>query len=380
MSGPLSGMNVLELAGLGPAPFCGMVLADLGATVIRVDRVDSVTGDHTPATRFDFHNRGNQSIGVNLKSDEGVEVALALSGWSEVLIEGFRPGVTERLGIGPAQCLARNKSLVYGRMTGWGQIGPFSSMAGHDIDFIAMSGALGAIGEKGRPFPPLNLVGDFGGGGMLLALGAVAAVLHARATGVGQVIDASVVDGSALLTSSHHGFIAQGLWGADRGTNLLDGGAPFYTTYETSDGEHMAVGALEPQFYGELLSKLDLDPATLPEPSDRAGWPVIRKAFANKFVSESRDHWSGVFEGSDACVAPILSLIEAPNHPNNVARSSFVEIDGAIQPSPAPRFSESMTSAPAPPPFPGSDTDTVLASLGYSPEWIGMIRASGAVA
>ena len=380
MSGPLSGMRVLELAGLGPAPFCGMALADLGATVIRVDRADSVTGNHSSATRFDFHNRGKQSIGINLKSADGVGVVLDLVESSDALIEGFRPGVTERLGIGPAQCLARNEALVYGRMTGWGQTGPFSLMAGHDIDYIAMSGALGAIGEAARPIPPLNLVGDFGGGGMLLALGVVACVLHARSTGVGQVVDAAVVDGSALLTASHHGFIAQGRWGAGRGTNLLDGGVPWYTTYQTSDGQHMAVGALESQFYSELLSKLDMDPATLPDRSDRGAWPLLRQTFADKFGSESREYWSEVFEGSDACVTPVLSLIEAPSHPNNVARSTFVEIDGATQPSPAPRFSESATAAPPPPPVPGSDTDTVLGSLGYSAERIGIIRASGAVA
>ena len=261
MPGPLAGVRVIELAALGPAPFCGMVLADLGADVIRVDRADEVNGGHTTHARYDLHNRGKRSIGLNLKEAGAAELILDLVRDADVLIEGFRPGVTERLGIGPAECLARNTSLVFGRVTGWGQSGPLSSRAGHDIDYIALSGALAAIGPSDRPIPPLNLVGDFGGGGMLLAFGVLAALLHAQATGAGQVVDAAMVDGSALLMASHHGFMAEGWWTLERGANLLDGAAPYYTTYETSDGEHIAVGAIEPQFYGSLLGGLGLDAA-----------------------------------------------------------------------------------------------------------------------
>ena len=384
MPGPLSSIRVIELAGLGPAPFCGMVLADLGADVVRVDRADAVVGRHTSSTRYDLHNRGKRSIGVNLKAldaaADAVEVVLRLVETAEALIEGFRPRVTERLGVGPAPCLARNTALVYGRMTGWGQDGPLSSTAGHDIDYIALSGALHSVGPDERPVPPLNLVGDYGGGGMLLALGVVSAVLNARDTGVGQVVDAAMVDGSALLTTSHHGLMAEGAWTAKRESNLLDGGAPFYSTYETADAERMAVGALEPQFFAELLDKLDLDPEDLPAQSDRAGWPRLREVLAIRFKERTRDAWADHFEGSDACVAPILSLEEAPQHPHNRARGTFVDVDGVTQPSPAPRFSETPAEKSAGPVVPGTDTEDVLKELGYSPAQIGMLRKSGAVA
>lgn len=381
MSGPLSGIRVIELAGLGPAPFCGMVLSDLGAEVVRVDRADVVSGDHTSRTQHDLHNRGKRSIGINLKTPLAIDVVLDLVDAAEILIEGFRPGVTERLGIGPAECLARNTALVYGRVTGWGQDGPIALTAGHDIDYIALSGVLHAVGPSKRPIPPLNLIGDYGGGGMLLALGVVTALLHARESGEGQIVDAAMLDGAALLTTSHHGLIAEGIWAAGRReSNLLDGGAPFYATYETSDGGYVAVGALEPQFYAKLLDRLDLDPGGLPAQTDRSGWPVLRDAFAAKFMERTRDDWAAHFEGSDACVAPVLSMEEAPNHPQNRSRGTFIEIDHVTQPAPAPRFSTTMPTVSTGPSVPGADTDSILDELGYNSDRIGMLRSSGVVA
>lgn len=380
MGGPLSGIRVVEIAGLGPGPFCGMLLADLGADVIRVDRPVSTAGWLIGSANHDLMNRGKRTIAVDLKADGAVDIVLELVSSSEALIEGYRPGVTERLGIGPADCLARNPALVYGRMTGWGREGPYAEMAGHDIDYIALSGALGSIGVPERPVPPLNLVGDFGGGGMLLALGVVAAMLNARETGEGQVVDAAMVDGSALLTISHHGYMADGWWQPTRESNLLDGGAPFYTTYETSDGAHMAVGALEPQFFAELLELLDLDAGSLPAQMDRSGWPRLRQALADRFIERTREEWTSHFEGTDACVAPVLSLDEAPRHKHNRARATFVEVDGVTQPAPAPRFSATPSSTPTQPSPAGADTDRVLTELGFSEEEIGTLRESGAVA
>lgn len=380
MSGPLQSVRVVELAGLGPAPFCGMVLADLGAEVIRIDRPRSVNEWLVSNPLNDIQNRGKRSVAIDLKQEAGVKIALELASSSDALIEGFRPGVAERLGVGPAECLARNESLVYGRMTGWGQAGPYSDMAGHDIDYIAVSGALGSIGVAERPIPPLNLVGDFGGGGMLLALGVVAAVLESRVSGSGQVVDAAMVDGSALLMASHHGFAAEGWWTSNRESNLLDGAAPFYTTYETGEGGHVAVGALEPQFYRELLVGLDLDGDELPSQMDRDGWPEIRRAIAERFATRSRDEWSEHFEGTDACVAPVLSMEEAPNHPHNRARSTFIEVAEVIQPGPAPRFGGTPTDRPSSPALPGQHTDEILSKLGYSSEQIGKLRSAGAVA
>ena len=381
MSGPLSGIRVVELAGLGPAPFCGMALADLGAEVVRVDRADVVVGNHTSGTRHDLHNRGKRSIGINLKTPGAVDVVLDLAGTAEILIEGFRPGVMERLGVGPAECLARNPALVYGRVTGWGQEGPIASTAGHDIDYIALSGVLHAVGPADRPIPPLNLVGDFGGGGMLLAFGVMAARIHALETGEGQIVDAAMLDGAALLTTSHHGLIAEGIWAASRReSNPLDGGAPFYSTYETSDGRHMAVGALEPQFYAELLDGLGLEPGDLPAQTDRSGWPALRDVFSAKFLERTRDEWTSHFEGTDACVAPVLSMEEAPNHPHNRSRGTFVEVADVTQPAPAPRFSTTPAATSGGPSVPGADTDSILGQLGYSSRQIGMLRSTGAVA
>jgi len=379
MSGPLASVMVTELAGIGPAPFCGMVLADLGAEVIRIDRpgggpmpIGSVDSDVT--------NRGKLSIAVDLKNPDGVEVALSLIARSHALIEGFRPGVTERLGLGPAACLARNRSLVYGRMTGWGQDGPMAEMAGHDIDYIALSGVLHSIGPRQAPVPPLNLVGDFGGGAMLLAVGVLAGIIHARTSGEGQVVDAAMVDGSALLMASHHGFMAGGWWQPRRSSNLLDGAAPFYTVYETADGGHVAVGALEPQFFAVLVDRLGLMPEEVGAQHDRDGWPAMRELFRARFESRSRDEWSALFAGTDACVAPVLSMAEAGQHPQNQARGTFVEVEGVSQPSPAPRFSASPARIDRSPSRPGSDTDRVLTAAGFSQGEIGKLRDSGAIA
>lgn len=379
MPGPLAGVSVVEMAGLGPAPFCGMVLADLGAEVIRVDRPGDVPGGLS-STRHDLHNRGKRSIGIDLKSPAGSEVALRLVERSEILIEGFRPGVMERLGIGPAPCLAANPRLVYGRMTGFGQEGPLAAIAGHDIDYIALSGVLHAIGTEETPVPPLNLVGDFGGGGMLLAVGVLAALLDARTSGTGQIVDAAMIDGSALLATSHHGYLAEGWWRERRQANLLDGGAPFYSVYPTSDGEHLAVGALEPQFFSALLEGLGLDPDEVPAQADRERWPKLRSILADRIAGGTRDHWAEVFDGTDACVAPVLSLTEARAHRHNVFRKTYVEVDGVVQPGPAPRFSASPSEIRSGPVAPGADTDAVLEDLGYTEEEVGKLRDSGAVA
>lgn len=378
MAGPLEGVVVTELAGLGPAPFAGMVLADLGARVIRVDRVGG--GSMFPPSPTNVLNRGRDSISLDLKTGPGVEVVLRLVERSDALIEGFRPGVTERLGVGPAECLARNGSLVYGRMTGWGQDGPMSGMAGHDIDYIALSGALHAVGPTDMPVPPLNLVGDFGGGGMLLAVGVLAGIIAARAGGQGQVVDAAMVDGSALLMASHHGFLAEGWWRDRRASNLLDGAAPFYSTYETADGGHVAVGALEPQFFAALLDGLGLSAEEVGMQNDRDNWPVMRETFGARFVTRTRDEWAEHFAGTDACVAPVLSMVEAGEHPHNRERKTFVDIGGVTQPGPAPRFSATPARVAKPPGPSGADTDAVLSELGFSRDEISRMRSSGVVA
>lgn len=379
MSGPLGDVTVTEIAGIGPAPFCGMVLADLGARVVRVDRIGAASMP-IGSIDNDVLNRGKQSIAVDLKHPDGADVVLRLAAGSDALIEGFRPGVTERLGIGPAQCLARNPRLVYGRMTGWGQEGPMAPMAGHDIDYIALSGALHSIGPAEEPVPPLNLVGDFGGGGMLLALGVLAGIVGARAGGEGQVVDAAMIDGSALLMASHHGFLADGWWVPRRESNLLDGAAPFYTTYRTSDGEHVAVGALEPQFFSALLEGLDLSPDDVGPQNDREGWAAMREKLAERFATRTRDEWAEHFAGTDACVAPVLSMTEARSHPHNAARGTFVDVDGVSQPAPAPRFSRTPTEVDRGPSAPGADTDAVLSAAGLNAREISRLRASGAIA
>ena len=378
MPGPLEGVVITELAGLGPAPFAGMVLADLGARVLRIDRPPGSAGLFPPSPN-DLLDRGRESLAVDLKKAEGVEVVLRCVEISDAFIEGFRPGVTERLGLGPAECLARKTSLVYGRMTGWGQEGPLAGMAGHDIDYIGVSGVLHSIGPADRPVPPLNLVGDFGGGGMLLVVGVLAGIVNARATGVGQVVDAAMIDGSALLSTSHHGYMADGWWAPIRDSNLLDGAAPFYSVYETSDGGHVAVGALEPQFFTALVEGLGLDMGRVGAQNDREGWPAMRAMLAERFGTRTRDEWADHFEGTDACVAPVLSMTEAPDHLHNRSRGTFVDVDGVTQPAPAPRFSETPARISHGPVAPGSDTGSVLAELGYNETEVGKLHDLGAV-
>jgi alpha-methylacyl-CoA racemase len=391
-TGPLDGVRIVELAGIGPGPFACMMLADAGADILRIDRpsggpVGSIGGPKEAAAgrhaepSWDLLNRNRRSAAVDLKSPDGVALVLDLVEGADILIEGYRAGVAERLGIGPEDCLARNPKLVYGRMTGWGQDGPWAVRSGHDIDYIALSGALWAIGRpEERPVPPLNLVGDFGGGGMLVAFGVLAALVSARVTGRGQVVDAAMVDGAAALMTMTYAFHNAGWWSATRGENLLDSGAPHYEVYETSDGKWFAVGALEPQFYAEMLECLGLDASELPSPMDRSRWPETKKRFGEVFRTKTRDEWAEVFDGTDACGAPVLSPWEAPSHPHNRARGTFVEVAGALQPSPAPRFSGTPTSIRRPPPEPGADTDEVLADWGVAASRIRQLRAGGVIA
>lgn len=339
--GPLAGIRVLEFAGLGPGPFCGMLLADLGADVVRIDRRGRRGGLVGALGGTSLLDRGKRSIALDLKVPADLAVVRALVARADVLLEGFRPGVMERLGLGPDEVLAAHPALVYGRMTGWGQTGPLSASAGHDIGYIALTGALGATGRPDeRPAPPMNLLGDFGGGGVFLALGALAALISARTTGRGQVVDAAIVDGTAVLTTMIHGLLDGGAWTDRRGINLLDTGAPFYDVYLCADGQFLAVGALEEQFYAALLTGLQLDPRTLPPRDDPALWPTLRKRFTEVFATRTRAEWWSVFEGTDACVAPVWSLLEATTDRHNVERGVFVEVDGVVQPAVAPRFSE----------------------------------------
>ena len=380
MSGPLEGVRIIELAGLGPAPFAGMMLADAGADIIRIDRADRATYPPREEPHVDLMNRGRRSVAVDLKHPNGVALVLRLLQRADGLMEGFRPGVAERLGLGPDECLARNPKLVYGRMTGYGQEGPMAQAAGHDIDYIALSGALEAIGREGeRPLPPLNLVGDFGGGGMLLAYGMVAAILSARTTGKGQVIDAAMVDGAASLMTMTYTLRAAGAWQDERGTNLLDTGAHFYEVYETSDGGYLSVGAIEPQFYSELMRLLGLGDEDLSTQTDRTTWPEMKERFTVIFASKTRVEWEAVFAGSDACVAPVLSAAEAPDHPHNKARGTFTEVAGVVQPAPAPRFLSTPGSISRPPPNPGQHAEEALADWGMSTDEVAALRSSGAI-
>ncbi|MFU8852467.1 CaiB/BaiF CoA transferase family protein [Micromonospora sp. SL1-18] len=378
--GPLAGVRVIELAGIGPGPFAAMMLADLGADVVRVDRTARGGLGDIPA---DLLNRNRRSIAVDLRSPGGREVVLALVAGADALVEGFRPGVTERLGLGPDDCLAVNPGLVYGRMTGWGQDGPLARTAGHDIDYLALTGALHGIGRAGeRPVPPMNLLGDFGGGGMMLALGVVAALYAVRAGAPGQVVDAAIVDGVSVLATQIHALRRAGMWQDSRGANLLDGGAPFYDTYECADGRYLAVGALEPRFYDELvrLTGFPADGDDAPDRTDPANWPALRAAWARLFRSRTRDEWTELLAATDACVAPVLDWAEAPEHPHLAARGVFVDHDGVTQPAPAPRFSATPTSVRRPPPQPGEHTDELLAEAGFDAERIAELRAAGAVA
>ncbi len=361
--GPLRGVRVVELAGIGPGPFAAMLLADLGADVVRVDRVSAVDAGDS----LDLLNRGKRSIAVDLKHPDGAEVVLSLVERAAILIEGWRPGVAERLGVGPAAALARNPALVYGRMTGWGQDGPLAPSAGHDIDYIALAGGLHPIGRAGGPPQiPLNLVGDFGGGSLYLVVGALAALHVAATTGRGQVVDAAFVDGVAHLTTMFSSLLHVGLWTAQRGENLLDSGAPYYDVYETADGGHVAVGALEPQFYAELVRLLGLADADLPGQHDLARWPQLRARFAEVFATRTRDEWAEHFAGTDACVAPVLSLTEAPQHPHLAARGTFVDRFGVRQPAAAPRLSATPPDIAGPPPAAGADTEAVLSEWGLA--------------
>jgi alpha-methylacyl-CoA racemase len=356
---PLSDIRVIEMAGIGPGPFAGMLLSDMGADVIRIDRPADAGGDAEPVL-----GRGKRSVILDLKDPTGLGSLLRLVETADVLIDVYRPGVAERLGFGPAICLARNPRLVFGRMTGWGQSGPLAARAGHDIDYIAVAGALGAMGRAGAvPAPPLNLVADYGGGALYLVVGVLAALVERARTGKGQVVDAAMVDGAASLTALFHQMAAAGMWRDERGVNLLDGGAPFYDVYPASDGRFVALGAIEPKFFAELLSGLGLDADDLPAQYDRSGWPRLREAIGAALARETRDFWEERFAGSDACVAPVLTMAEAATHPYNTARGVFVETGGVIQPGPAPRF-EGAKRAPGPAPRPGDHTVEILASLG----------------
>jgi alpha-methylacyl-CoA racemase len=370
--GPLQGVRVVEMAGIGPAPFCTMMFADMGAEVLRIDRKT-----RTPLpVRDPVAARGRRSVMLDLKQPAGVDAALELIGQADILIEGFRPGVMERLGLGPEVCMQHNPRLIFGRMTGWGQHGPLAHAAGHDLNYIALSGALHAIGRAGeRPVPPLNLVGDYGGGAMMLAFGLMCALWESRQSGQGQVVDAAMTDGSALLMGLFHGMRAAGLWSNERGVNLVDGGAPFYDTYTCADGRHVSIGPLEPQFYSELLERLGLaDDPDFAQQLDRDRWPAMRTKLAAIFVARTRDEWCRQLEGTDACFAPVLDLDEAPRHPHNQARATFVQHGGLLQPAPAPRFSRTAPTLSTPAPLPGEHTASALADWGVSEATIARLR------
>ena len=379
--GPLAGVTVLEIAGIGPGPFAAMMLADMGADVIRIDRAGNVMGGDAESPPADILARGRRSVGVDLKSPEGVETVLRMVESADIIMEGFRPGVAERLGIGPDECLARNPKIVYGRMTGWGQEGPYASAAGHDINYIALSGALDPIGRRGEaPVPPLNLVGDFGGGGMFLAFGLVCGVLESRASGQGQVVDTAMVDGSAVLMAMMHAFRAMGIWEDERGANMLDTGAHFYDVYETSDGKYVSIGSIEPQFYAQLLELTGLDAADLGPQMDRSQWPAMKEKVAAVFRTKTRDEWCEIMEHTDVCFAPVLSMTEAPEHPHMAERGTFVERHGVLQPAPAPRFSRTAPTLDRPPAHAGQHSDEILAEFGFTADEVTALRDSGAVA
>jgi alpha-methylacyl-CoA racemase len=382
--GPLDGIRIVEIAGIGPGPYGAMLLADLGADVIRIDRSSGVNSmgaadpNHPPA---DILARGRRSLGVNLKDPDGVAAVLDLVAGADALIEGFRPGVMERLGLGPDVCMERNPKLVYGRMTGWGQEGPYAQAAGHDINYIALAGALEPLGRRGeQPTPPINLVGDFGGGGMLLAFGVCAALVEAARSGQGQVIDAAMVDGAASLMTMTWSFKHMGIWHDERGTNMLDTGAHFYDTYETADGKYVSVGSIEPQFYAELLRLTGLEGAELPRQMDRDAWPELKERVAAVFKAKTRDEWCEIMEHTDVCFAPVLAMDEAPHHPHIAERGTFTEVAGLVQPAPAPRFSRTPGAIERPPAHAGQHTDEVLAELGYDTERIAALRSGGSVA
>jgi alpha-methylacyl-CoA racemase len=380
--GPLSGRKIVELAGIGPGPYCAMLLAELGADVVRVDRTADAGLGLAKPTSFDLMNRSRRSVAVDLKNPDGVETVLRMIDKADALIEGFRPGVTERLGLGPDVCLRRNPRLIYGRMTGWGQTGPLAQAAGHDWNYIAITGALHGIGRRKdeAPVPPLNLVGDFGGGAMFLALGIVAGMLEAEKSGTGQVVDAAITDGVASLMTLFYGMMGNGTWLDQRSSNILDTAAPFGEVYETKDGKWVTVLAIEQKFYAELVQRMGLDPATLPHQYDREQWPAMKKRFAEVFKTKTRDEWCEIMEGTDACFGPVMTMTEAPTHRHNVARGTFVEIDGVVQPQAAPRFSRTPAEIQRPPARAGEHTAEVFAEWGCSKDEIAALRAAGAVA
>lgn len=381
MMGPLDGIRIVELAGIGPGPMCAMLLSDMGAEVIRITRPsDGKLGIPMP-TKFDLLLRGRVQVPVDLSRKEGVDLVLDLVEKAEGLIEGFRPGVTERMGLGPEECLARNPSLVYGRMTGWGQCGPLAQAAGHDINYIALSGALHCFGRKGQPpVPPLNLVGDFGGGALYLAFGMVCGILEARRSGKGQVVDVAMVDGSASLMTMFFGLRAMGVWTDNRGENLLDSGAPFYDVYETADGKYVAIGALEPKFYKELLDRIGLSQEFVDVQFDRSQWDGAKHRLREIFKKKTRDQWCEILEGTDACFAPVLSLEEAPNHPHNRARGTFIEVEGIVQPAPAPRFSRTRPEVRCPPTPPTPElSKRALISWGIEEDRVDSLIKKGVV-
>jgi len=381
VAGPLRGVRILEIAGIGPGPFAAMMLADMGAEVVRVDRVQAVR-DGATGPYWDVMLRGRRNVALDLKHADGVETLLSLVERADAVIEGFRPGVMERLGVGPEVCLARNPKLVFGRMTGWGQEGPYANSAGHDINYIALAGALAHFGRAGEPpTPPLNMVGDFGGGGMLLAYGVVCALLEAQRSGEGQVVDAAMVDGSAVLMSMFWAFKNVGMFDEHaRGTNLLDTGAHFYDVFECADGEWVSIGSIEPQFYALLLEKTGLSgDSELANQMDRAQWPQLKQKLAEVFITKTRSQWNEIMEGTDVCYAPVLRMSEAAKHPHNVARNTFIEVAGVTQPAPAPRYSRTATDLPTAPAHAGQHTRTVLADWGVDAARIDTLIASGAI-
>lgn len=378
--GPLHGYKIVELAGIGPGPMCAMLLAELGAEVVSVDRVqESGLGVGMPA-KFNLLRRSRRSVAVDLKKPQGVATVMRLVEQADALIEGFRPGVTERLGLGPQDCAARNPRLVYGRVTGWGQDGPLAQAAGHDLNYIALTGALHSIGRRDQPpTPPLNLVGDFGGGALYLALGVVAALLEARESGKGQTVDAAMIDGAASLMTAAYALHAAGVTNNRRGENILDSGAHFYDVYETSDRRHVSIAAIEPKFYARLLELAGISPDSLPHSTNRDEWPRLKAQLAAVIKTKTRDQWCALLEGTDACFAPVLDLDEAHRHPHNQARQTFTRVDDVIQPNPAPRFSRTPTELKGPPPAPGEQTDEVLADWGFSAAEIASLREEGVI-
>jgi alpha-methylacyl-CoA racemase len=381
MSGPLKGYKVIEMAGIGPAPMCAMMLSDMGADVIRIDRTEDAGLGIAMPTKFSFLNRGRRSVAIDLKKKEGIDALLKMIDGADAIVEGFRPGVMERLGLGPEVCFKRNPKLVYGRVTGWGQDGPLAKSAGHDLNYIALTGALHAIGRNANepPPPPLNLVGDFGGGTMYILSGILAALLEASKSGQGQVVDAGMVDGALSLMTATYAMFASGVQKDTRGINILDGGAHFYNTYETKDGRYISIGSIEKKFYAELLEKLQLDPATLPPQMDRAQWPAMKEKFKTIFLAKTRDEWCAIMENTDICFAPVLTLTEAHQYHHNSERAAFVECEGQLQPAPAPRFQRTPSSIKGPAPAPGQHTEQAMAAWGISAAELASLKAAGAI-